>query len=259
MQQLITPGCAKPELLRVYCSRLRQLDLDGMHRHVSMIANRMKKASDESGIGTPSVILFHEASLRYVFDVTQAQVVAAVEKMQKLLPSDQWVAAAFSVLQKKDGDLLNMGHLFTVDLHDSQPKREWARNDLESISEYCGNDRIYEQWHLQRWDLRTHNLSKFNAPFLSAQAPNGQRLEFRTCADVTAQPIFYDEKLITLVMANDLPPNDVPDFVSFRKGTIINDTRTAELGIHPRAFARQTHTLDSYCLKTVSIYPSELV
>jgi len=229
-----------------------------MQRHISMIADRMKQASDERGIGTPAVILFHEGTLKqYVFDITQAEVVAVVEKMQKLLPSDQWAAVAFSVLQTNyDGEISNMGYLFTREGQPGfQAKREWSLNgDGINMGNYCEKNNLFLQLRIQKWELDGERLSNSKTPFLSAQAPNGQRFEVRVCRDVVAMPLIKDKEQITLVMAEGLPPEDLMGFVTFRKGVIVNDIGKNSAEIYPGEFARQTHTLNSYGIQIISLY-----
>jgi len=258
LQKPITVDRTKPPLLDIYCSRRRELGLPQMRNEISKTADSMKRMSDARGVDTPSVVLFNEASLKTHFDVPKKEMMSAVEQMQKLLPQDQWAVVAFSVMQNCNGRLLNMGYLFSREGKiKRQPKRIWARGNAKSLIGHCGE--IVWGDHARKWECLENRLSEADVPFLMAKTPCGQRLEFRICIDVIANPIFYDDKMITLVMAEGLDPADADDLSIFRRGLIINDSEREDVGVLPRAFGRQTHILGSYGWKRVSLYPNELL
>ena len=242
--------------LKVHCPQKKGMGFEDMHRRIGRIAERMKALSDKSGVGIPSVILFHESSLKYSFEIRQDEVLSCVDRMQKLLPSDQWVAVAFAVLQNNEGEISNMGYAFTKQIYGFQPKREMSNGDSAAIEKYFGNDISALNWYAGKWEVNAYLLEKSNTPFLEMETPDGQKLEFRICRDITLDRFNYAPEKITLVMADGLPLGLERDFSHLRKGVIVNDAKRGLL-VAPKQFSRDMFTLSRYGEKTLSLYETD--
>ncbi|MFA6907871.1 MAG: hypothetical protein WC263_03515 [Candidatus Micrarchaeia archaeon] len=225
------------DLLKIYSLSLKNGRLSDLR---SEIMQAVKHAKDNGDRNIPVAILASETSLRYRFNIRNNVVLKQIDAIRKDLPSDMWIAVAFSAFVREGLSLSNMGHFFTKEMPLSQPKRRNPNGDKEQISHFFQNDFIRFKYRLGHKSAPTideianekiangQKLADNNEPYCTHTTPNGIALEYRVCADIWEVPN-TSKDAITLVSAWGLDYNEAASFAR-RPLIIINDSKARYSG-----------------------------
>ncbi|MCX6771091.1 MAG: hypothetical protein NTX79_03480 [Candidatus Micrarchaeota archaeon] len=178
----------------------------------SEIMQAVRHAKDYGDCSLPIAILASETSLRYRFNIRNNVILKQIDAIRKELPSDMWIAVAFSAFVRKGLSLSNMGYFFTKENLLSQPKRRNPDGDIEQISKFLDND--FARFKNQNvnaavpspYDIHMEKakngkkLADVNESYCTLTTPNGLTLEYRVCADIWEVPNAHKDA-ITLVSA----------------------------------------------------------
>ena len=98
------------ELLKIYSLDLKNGRLSDLRSEIMRAVRHAKDTGDRS---TPIAILASETSLRYRFNMRNDVVLKQIDAIRNDLPSDMWIAVAFSAFVRDGLTLSNTGYFFT--------------------------------------------------------------------------------------------------------------------------------------------------
>ena len=255
------------DLLKIYSLSLRNGRFADLR---SEIMRAVKHAKDNGDLSTPIAILASETSLRYRFNMRNSVVLKQIDAIRKDLPSDMWVAVAFSAFVREGLSLSNMGYFFTKEMPLSQPKRRNPNGDIAQISSFLTND--FARFKNQNENIAVptpedirmekftngHKLADNNEPYCTHMTPNGITLEYRVCADIWEVPN-TGKDAITLVSAWGLDYNEDNSFAR-RPLIFINDSK-ARYSDGPNIYLnnnKQTFPMDETGFTTIFTVTDEI-
>lgn len=220
------------DLLKIYSLSLKNGRLADLRSEIMQAVRHAKENGDRS---TPIAILASETSLRYRFNMRNSVVLRQIDAIRKELPTDMWIAVAFSAFVREGISLSNMGYFFTKETPLFQPKRRNPNGDNDQISHFFQNDFVrfkYRRGHNSAPTIdeianekiaNGKRLADNNESYCTHITPNGLTLEYRVCADIWEFPNTYKEA-ITLVSAWGLDYREDNSFAK-RPLIFINDSQ----------------------------------
>jgi hypothetical protein len=194
---------------------------------IDSIIQNEKTISFKLGYATDNVILFSENALKYRYNLSSSDVLRTINRIQNVLPKDNFFCIVFSVFQKFDGKPRNVGYMFTKEDVKISPKRlcsDYDKYTLETNFKKYKNGIFEYERHIKKWTAEGSYFSKeTQTEFPYIKTPKNTYLELRICYDVMAEPIYLNKDTITLVPAYNIDSADLIGLSKNRKAVIVND------------------------------------
>ncbi len=217
------PPLAGGPKLHVFLPRQKEADFIVFANRVKDIMEKSKEAADRAGRSVPAAILFPENSLEYCFDIETSEVMKCLDRVQPLIPADNSVVIAFSVLEKSRDGPRNIGYLVNNARVERSMKRVCTNYDAYQLRRAFPIGEV--EHHEAIWGAQGDEMMDIGVSFPKFDLPGGLSVEIRVCLDVASGPIRAQADVITLVPAYALNPRCTSILSPNRKSVFIHDGR----------------------------------